>query len=130
LRKLKYDTGRRGLTFAWKTEIVRVGIGGSDPREEIDQPRRERHCPLAGPHDPGLLFVLLVSPATRGHNRASPGEVAAVDRQDCACYEGGLVGGEERDRLGDFLWLAQSAHWVHPLDLLDVLASARLLRQS
>jgi hypothetical protein len=128
LRKLKYETGRRGLPFAWKTEIVRVGIGGSDPREEIDQPRRERHCPLTGLHDPGPALRASRQPGHARAQRASPGEVAAVDRQDCACYEGGLVGGEERDRLGDFLWLAQSAHWVHPLDLLDVLASARLLR--
>lgn len=53
-------------------------------------------------------------------------KVAAVDRQYRARDERRLVGSEEGDRLGDFLRLAQSAHGVHPLDLLDVLGPTRL----
>ena len=56
-------------------------------------------------------------------------EIATVDRQDRARDERSLVGSQKGDRVGYFLWLAQSAHWVHPLDLIDVLASARLFRQ-
>lgn len=56
-------------------------------------------------------------------------EVAAVDRQDRARDERGLVGSKKGDRLDDFRGLPHSAHWVHPLDLLEVLTSARLFRQ-
>jgi hypothetical protein len=61
---------------------------------------------------------------------ASAREVAALDRQSRAHDERGLVGGEKGDRLGDFVWLAEPAHGVHALDLLDVLISARFFRQA
>jgi hypothetical protein len=57
-------------------------------------------------------------------------EVAAVDRESRTRDERRLLGSEKGDRLGDFVWLAESAHGVHALDLLDVLISARSFRQA
>jgi hypothetical protein len=64
--------------------------------------------------------------------RARPSlcKVAAVDRQDGAGDERGLVGREKGNRLSNLVRLTKPTHGMQPLDLLDVLVPARLVRQA